>query len=149
RPQRRRRVYLLASLEGDPRTVLFADEAGPAAEPKLNGHQVACGLYWTEGIRGLGWAVDAVPTLTGGSTVGIPSAPAILLPNGNVVLPDIRDAERLQGFPADWTKPAEKVARPGVRWKLVGNAVSVLAAEWIGRRMVKPGRVLDFPLYAM
>ena len=143
-PQRRRRVYLLASLEGDPRSVLFADEAGPVDEPKLNGHPVACGFYWTEGIRGLGWAVDAVPTLKGGSTVGIPSSPAILLPNGEVVMPDIRDAERLQGFPAGWTKAAEQVTRAGARWKLVGNAVSVPAATWIGRRMAKPGRVRDF-----
>lgn len=145
-PQRRRRVYLLASRTGDPRTVLFADDAGQVDEPKMNGHPVACGFYWTEGIRGLGWAVDAVPTLKGGSTIGIPSAPAILLPNGEVVIPDIRDAERLQGFPADWTKPAEKVARSGTRWRLVGNAVSVRVAAWVGRRMVKPGAVLDFPL---
>lgn len=144
-PQRRRRVYLVASLTGDPRTVLFADEAGHRDELKVNGHKVACGFYWTEGIRGLGWAVDAVPTLKGGSAVGIPSAPAILLPDGNVVVPDIRDAERLQGFPADWTRPAERVARSGSRWKLVGNAVSVPAAAWLGRRLVRPGRVLDFP----
>src|SRR5262249_20157701 len=70
-PQRRRRVYLVASNVADPRTVLFADDAGHIEEPKLNGHAVACGFYWTEGIRGLGWAVDAVPTLKGGSTIGI------------------------------------------------------------------------------
>ena len=34
------------------------------------------GFYWTEGLRGLGWAHDAVPTLKGGSTIGIPSRPA-------------------------------------------------------------------------
>lgn len=143
-PQRRRRVYFIASRSEDPRSVLFADEAGPVEEPVLNGHPVACGFYWTEGIRGLGWAVDAVPTLKGGSTIGIPSSPAILLPNGEVVTPDIRDAERLQGFPADWTKPAEKVAKKGARWKLVGNAVSVLAAAWVGARLAKPGSVLQF-----
>jgi DNA (cytosine-5)-methyltransferase 1 len=145
-PQRRRRVYLIASNVGDPRTVLFADEAGPVDEPKLNGHPLACGFYWTEGIRGLGWAVDAVPTLKGGSTIGIPSSPAILLPSGEVVTPDIRDAERLQGFPSGWTKPAERVAKKGSRWKLVGNAVSVPAAAWVGRRLAKPGSILDFPL---
>jgi len=143
-PQRRRRVYLVASNQADPRTILFADEVGLVDEPKLNGHPVACGFYWTEGIRGLGWAVDAVPTLKGGSTIGIPSSPAILLPNGEVVTPDIRDAERLQGFPAGWTKPAERVAKKGVRWKLVGNAVSVPAAAWVGRRLARPGRVLEF-----
>jgi DNA (cytosine-5)-methyltransferase 1 len=145
-PQRRRRVYLIASNVSDPRTVLFADEAGPVEEPRLNGHPLACGFYWTEGIRGLGWAVDAVPTLKGGSTIGIPSSPAILLPSGEVVTPDIRDAERLQGFPSGWTKPAERVAKKGSRWKLVGNAVSVPAAAWVGRRLAKPGSILDFAL---
>jgi DNA (cytosine-5)-methyltransferase 1 len=144
RPQRRRRVYLVASLEGDPRTVLFADEAATPAETRVNGHLVACGFYWTEGLRGLGWAVDAVPTLKGGSTIGIPSPPAILMPDGRLVTPDIRDAERLQGFPMDWTKPAERIAKRGVRWKLVGNAVSVPAAAWIGRRLARPGIPRDF-----
>lgn len=148
-PQRRRRVYLLASLEGDPRNVLFADEAGEQPEPVLNGHAVACGFYWTEGLRGLGWAVDAIPTLKGGSSIGIPSPPAIWMPDGRLVTPDIRDGERLQGFPAGWTKAAESVAKKGVRWKLVGNAVSVPAAAWIGRRMRKPGHILDFAVQPM
>lgn len=148
-PQRRRRVYLVASNEGDPRNVLFADEAGHVDEPKLNGHPLACGFYWTEGIRGLGWAVDAVPTLKGGSTIGIPSSPAILLPSGEVVTLDIRDAERLQGFPSNWTKPAERVTKRGSRWKLVGNAVSVPAATWVGRRLRRPGSLLDFVLTPM
>ncbi|MGH7746266.1 MAG: DNA cytosine methyltransferase [Candidatus Dormibacteria bacterium] len=143
-PQRRRRVYLLASREGDPRTVLFADETGGREEPIVNGHPVACGFYWTEGIRGLGWAVDGVPTLKGGSTIGIPSSPAVLLPDGRVVTPELRDAERLQGFPANWTKPAETVVKRGARWKLVGNAVSVPVAQWIGRRMAKPGVSREF-----
>ena len=148
-PQRRRRVYLLASRVGDPRSVLFADEAGKAPEPELNGHVVACGFYWTEGIRGLGWAVDAVPTLKGGSTIGIPSSPAILMPDGRVVTPDIRDAERLQGFPANWTKPAEEVAKKGHRWKLAGNAVSVPAAHWVGARLANPGTPLEFAVEAL
>jgi DNA (cytosine-5)-methyltransferase 1 len=148
-PQRRRRVYLLASLEGDPRHILFADDAGAPPEPVLNGHPVACGFYWTEGLRGLGWAVDAIPTLKGGSTIGIPSPPAIWLPDGRLVTPDIRDGERFQGFPAGWTKAAESVAKKGSRWKLVGNAVSVPAAAWIGRRMRKPGKLLDFDVAPM
>src|SRR5579862_2337426 len=56
-PQRRQRVILLASRDDDPRPVLFADEAGEPLERKPAG--LACGFYWTEGIRGLGWAVDA------------------------------------------------------------------------------------------
>lgn len=149
-PQRRERVYLLAAQPGvgDPREILFADDAGePGPPPSHRGR--ACGFYWTEGIRGLGWAVDGVPTLKGGSTIGIPSPPAIWMPNGQIVTPDIRDGERLQGFPADWTAPASAVAKRGARWKLVGNAVTVDVAEWIGARMQDPGvydPTIDVPL---
>lgn len=145
-PQRRRRVYIVASLEDDPRDVLFADDEGAPEKPDMaTWKERACGFYWTEGLRGLGWADDGVPTLKGGSTVGVPSPPAIVLPptlagdGPRVVKPDIRDAERLQGFEPNWTAPAEKVVRTGFRWKLVGNAVSVQVAEWIGRRLRQPG----------
>jgi DNA (cytosine-5)-methyltransferase 1 len=137
-PQRRERVFLLASLDEDPRRILLADEARESERSETTS-PVAYGFYWTEGIRGLGWAIDAVPTLKGGSTIGIPSPPAILLPSGLIVRPDVRDAERLQGFPADWTQPAETVARHGHRWQLVGNAVTVDVAAWIGRRLAAPG----------
>jgi DNA (cytosine-5)-methyltransferase 1 len=150
-PQRRERVYLVASKVGDPRDVLLVDDAGEPERPDPGTwREVACGFYWTEGLRGLGWAHDAVPTLKGGSTLGIPSPPAIVLPSGDIVQPDIRDAERLQGFDVDWTLPSNRVQRSGHRWKLVGNAVTVDVAEWIGRRLVEPGRYdpsADEPLH--
>jgi DNA (cytosine-5)-methyltransferase 1 len=136
-PQRRERVYLVASLDEDPRGVLLCDDVGEPA-PVADYRKYACGFYWTEGLRGLGWAVDAVPTLKGGSTIGIPSQPAILMPGGDIVKPDIRDAERMQGFEVDWTLPAEKVTKRGHRWKLVGNAVTVDVAQWIGERLATP-----------
>jgi DNA (cytosine-5)-methyltransferase 1 len=148
-PQRRQRVYLLASLTGDPRHPLLAADAGPPAPRQADG--LACGFYWTEGIRGLGWAVDAIPTLKGGSTIGIPSPPAILLPSGRVIKPDVRDGERLQGFPTDWTLPAESVVRHGYRWKLIGNAVTVDVAEWLGQQLISPAAYdarRDRPLHA-
>jgi DNA (cytosine-5)-methyltransferase 1 len=148
-PQRRLRVYLVAALHDDPRGVLFADEAGLSAPPRAKrgtasgaGRLEACGFYWTEGIRGLGWAEDGIPTLKGGSTIGIPSPPAIVLPSGGIVKPDIRDAERMQGFEADWTLPAAQVVKKGHRWKLVGNAVTVDVAHWIGERLRQPGPVV-------
>ena len=141
-PQRRERVYLLASREGDPADVLMADD-NPLERPVTSLGRLAHGFYWTEGRGGLGWAVDAIPTLKNGSTIGIPSQPAILLPDGPIIKPDIRDAERMQGFPEDWTAPAETVARPGMRWGLVGNAVSVPVAHWIGRRLLEPGKYDD------
>jgi DNA (cytosine-5)-methyltransferase 1 len=135
-PQRRKRVILLASRSEDPRTVLFADDC-PLEEPSWNGgSRPACGFYWTEGLRGLGWCVDGVPTLKGGSTVGIPSPPAIWKRDGSLATLDVRDAERLQGLPLDWTAPA---TAKGARWRLVGNAVSAPVAEFIGRRISAPG----------
>lgn len=138
-PQRRRRVLLLASRTEDPREVLFSQDAG---QPMYrHPENAACGFYWTEGQRGLGWAADAVPTLKGGSTIGIASPPGIWFPDtGHIATPDIRDAERLQGFPADWTMLADggdHRARTN-RWKLVGNAVSVPVARWLGHRLREP-----------
>jgi DNA (cytosine-5)-methyltransferase 1 len=48
----------------------------------------------------------------------------------------------MQGFEADWTLPAVKATRRGHRWKLVGNAVTVDVAHWIGRRLRAPGPIV-------
>lgn len=146
-PQRRQRVIFVASRIGDPSAVLFADEAG---EPDEAGRGRAYGFYWTEGLRGLGWAVDAVPTLKGGSTLGIPSPPAIwnplAQPGRQLVTPGIEDAEELQGFPRGWTQSADSLSgSKGPRWKLIGNAVTVGVSEWLGSRLTHPAEpVLDF-----
>src|SRR5947209_14620515 len=105
-PQRRQRVLLLASRTRDPRSPLLAQDDGEPTVPDRTG--LACGFYWTEGTRGLGWAVDAVPTLKGGSGLGIASPPAIWRAGtGRIVTPDVRDAERLQGLPPGWTEPGD------------------------------------------
>ncbi len=147
-PQRRQRVFLFASKVCDPSQLLFQEDEGAPedGDHKSEGGK-ACGFYWTEGVRGLGWAIDAVPTLKGGSTIGIPSPPAIWFPDGRIAKPDLRDAERLQGFRAGWTRPAESVARATHRWKLVGNAVSVPAARWVGKCITrKPRSLRGLPL---
>ncbi|HST49307.1 DNA cytosine methyltransferase [Jatrophihabitans sp.] len=146
-PQRRQRVIVVASRIEDPRTVLFADDAtvefNDTIGPVDDRH--AYGFYWTEGLRGLGWARDAVPTIKGGSALGIPSPPAIWFPDtGDVGTPQVEDGERLQGFPPGWTLPAVAAgARVGVRWKQIGNAVCVPMSEWVGRRLIDPGEPVD------
>ena len=70
-PQRRERVVLVASRSLDPAEVLLADER-PIERPPTDLARRAHGFYWTEGLSGLGWAADAVPTLKNGSTLGIP-----------------------------------------------------------------------------
>src|SRR5690606_8558236 len=61
-PQRRHRVLMVASKYEDPRRVLFTDDAH---RPPETSEWRSGGFYWTEGLRGLGWAEDAVPTLKG------------------------------------------------------------------------------------
>ncbi|MFI8927674.1 DNA cytosine methyltransferase [Streptomyces sp. NPDC053474] len=143
-PQRRQRVLFVASLTEDPRNVLLSDDAG---EPEDEGRfrTDAYGFYWTEGLRGLGWARDAVPTIKGGSGLSIPSPPGIWIPGNppghRIVTPSITDAEQLQGFDKDWTLTEatadQKSGRD--RWKLVGNAVTVGVSRWLGERLLDPG----------
>ena len=141
-PQRRQRVIMVASRTADPREVLFADDAGEPDDDWFADD--VYGFYWTEGLRGLGWAKDALPTLKGGSALGIPSPPALWIrdaPVGTaIVTPGIRAGERMQGFPAGWTEAATVHSRrDGTRWKLVGNAVTVGVARWLGERLARPG----------
>ncbi|WP_263730448.1 DNA cytosine methyltransferase [Cellulomonas sp. SG140] len=141
-PQRRRRVVLVASVDLDPRAVLFSDDDGPLDPESLADD--AYGFYWTEGRGGLGWAQDAVPTLKGGSTIGIPSPPAVWLPKATLgrrfLKPSVEDAEAMQGFDRGWTAvDATTARRNGPRWKLVGNAVTVGVAKWVAGRLAEPG----------
>jgi DNA (cytosine-5)-methyltransferase 1 len=141
-PQRRERVIIVASRVEDPASVLFADEEGERSNSRARGEDQPCGFYWTEGNRGLGWAVDSVPALKAGSTIGIPSPPAIWLPAHDVVVtPRIDDAEAFQGLPRGWTGPATQEGSERSRWRLVGNAVPVPIAEWIGTRLIEPGDI--------
>ena len=142
-PQRRQRVFILASRGAvRPQDVLFRDAVDPKERDEIGsleqGHLY--GFYWTEGKRGVGWAKDAVPTIKGGSGLGIPSPPAIFdTASFTAGTPTIDDAERLQGFPPGWTEVEMdgKSLRAGVRWRMVGNAVSVPAARWIGRALLE------------
>ena len=83
-PQRRERVFLLASKSTDPAHVLLSDDEGPPSPAARPG---AYGFYWTEGNRGVGWAIDSVPPFKGGSAVGIPSPPAIYIPSKGFIRP--------------------------------------------------------------
>lgn len=150
-PQRRARVILLASRVKNPEAALASEDTHAFIDekPSVIRRQSSYGFYWTEGSRGLGWVRDAVPPIKGGSGFGIPSPPAIWIPStGELGKPTIRDAERLQGLPVDWTLPAISSARSreGTRWRLVGNAVNVETATWIAKRLkekVRPAKILS------
>jgi DNA (cytosine-5)-methyltransferase 1 len=139
-PQRRRRVVIVASRVHDPRTVLFSDDEEVPSWISDDG-SAPCGFSWTEGRYGLGWAPNCVPTIKGGSRVGVPSPPAIWFRDSGLVgTPNIEDAERLQGFGAGWTSIATGPGgQLGARWKLVGNAIPVGLANWVCKRLKQPG----------
>jgi DNA (cytosine-5)-methyltransferase 1 len=144
-PQRRKRIFFVACKfgAGDPRAVLLTDDADRPAAVRGPAWRrgTACGFYWTEGNSGVGWAHNAIPPLKGGSTVQIPSPPAIVHPREGLVLPTIEDTEALQGFDRGWTKPAIGQGRDRdgrMRWYLIGNAVSVPVSQWIGHRLRAP-----------
>ena len=148
-PQRRLRLLLVASRNHNVCDVLFSqDVKTPPVNDTIGeiNENLLYGFYWTEGKRGLGWTVDAVPTLKIGSKIGIPSPPAIWIPKENFFgTPEIRDAERLQGFTSDWTLPAMDLPKPkrGDRWHLVGNAVCVNMSRWLAHSLINPGSFDD------
>jgi DNA (cytosine-5)-methyltransferase 1 len=131
--QRRKRVFLLASLHHDPSRVLFRDlnEASPKADVSTSMRAEANGFYWSEGNRGVGWGIGVVPTIKGSTTTGIPTSPAVWLRDApqdqRFRTPSIEALEMLQGFSAGWTDSAPVRDR----WKLVGNAVAVPVVSWI------------------
>lgn len=142
-PQRRERVVILLSRSHNPAEILFPHGyVEPNVDDRVGAVDLSClyGFYWTEGKRGLGWVKDAVPTIKGGSSLGIPSPPAIWNPaTGKFGTPLISDAERMFGFPEGWTEvAAEAGGRQGARWKLVGNTICVPMVDWVGRQIQTP-----------
>lgn len=131
--QRRKRVFVLASRHYDPSRVMFRDlnDAVPTDMAKRLRRADANGFYWSEGNRGVGWGVGVVPTIKGSTTAGIPTSPAVWLPDAEAEqkfrTPSIESLEMLQGFTAGWTSAAPSRDR----WKLVGNAVAVPVVRWI------------------
>jgi DNA (cytosine-5)-methyltransferase 1 len=142
-PQRRQRVIILASAgDVDPSTVLLSKQVATDLDDRIMPvlEDGAYGFYWTEGKRAVGWAPGAVPTIKGGSGLSIPSPPAIYdSKTGLTGTPSVEDGERLQGFDSGWTdvKYEGNRIKPGKRWSLVGNAVSVPLARWVGEELAR------------
>ncbi len=141
-PQRRPRFIFLASDIIHPKDIMFPidEDINSSIDDKL-GFEIedsdAFGFYWTEGKIGIGWAKNSIPPLKCGSSLGLPSSPAIWDIQHNFFgTPTIEDAERLQGFPEGWTGVLlEHGFKDNKRWKLLGNAVNTTVSNWIGNRL--------------
>lgn len=139
-PQRRRRIVFVASKEFDPSMALLSEDEGTPVLDELTLNQ-PIGFYWTEGRSGVGLVANGVPPIKGGSGVGIPSPPAVLFPDGSVLLPSIEACEQLQGFPRGWTEGNYEQRRTP-RWRMVGNAMPVPIASWTAARISSGGAAL-------
>lgn len=143
-PQRRPRFVLVASNRFSPKDILFMNGENVLTKieekPCDNSLADAYGFYWTEGKIGIGWAKDSIPPLKCGSSLGLPSSPAIWDVKKNFFgTPSINDAERLQGFPIDWSLPIEDCGfKKSFRWKVLGNAVNCAVSNWVASRLLCP-----------
>jgi len=119
-------------------------------------HEAPIAFYQTDGLRFNSYN-DLSPTIKVGSSIGIPSPPAIYFSrkdHGNdlgEVSPPLRfvrsamsvrrltprECERLQGFPDDYTSItySGKLAADGPRYKALGNSMAVPVVAWILRRL--------------
>ena len=88
---------------------------------------IVSGFDWTQ--SGAMPIEEQSPTLRVGSTIGIPSPPAVLTTQVRRLTPT--ECERLQGFPDGWTQSQSDTQR----YRQMGNAVAVPVAEWIMRRL--------------
>ncbi|KAK9917248.1 hypothetical protein WJX75_002338 [Coccomyxa subellipsoidea] len=167
-PNRRKRVFVVASLYGDARDVLLSQGVicKGACYQLFNGkpcylcHQIhgpdetGCAYALDLANAQSGPALDMVPTFkTGNGRI------CLLLKSGHLGALRTEDAERLQGFEEGHTLPCFPIQGPGAslhgapsfkdtdvdrreshRWALLGNAVSVPVAGWIGERLADPHR---------
>jgi site-specific DNA-cytosine methylase len=98
---------------------------------------VAHGFYSTGGTHGVNMEPEVSPAVKVGSSLGIPSPPAVAT---HMVVRRLTpvECERLQGFPDDYTNISwrGKAESPdGPRYKALGNSMAVNCMRWIGRRI--------------
>lgn len=133
-PQRRRRVFLVGHCGGDWRRAAGVLFDGPGAFHALVGqsqaHEIVANCLEASGFR---------RSQSGNGFTYIHDGRSLRMPT-------VREAERLQGFPDDYT--AIPNATDKQRWKALGNSMAVPVMRWIGERIIKNedhARLLERP----
>lgn len=124
-----KRMTMGVGENGDPQFTLQA----------AHGHAVAHAFYSTGGTHGVNQQPEVSPAIKVGSSLGIPSPPAVAQAM-TVRRLTPRECERLQGFPDDytlipWRKKAAADCPDGPRYKALGNSMAVNCMAWIGERI--------------
>jgi len=124
-PHDRRRVFIVASRFRESAIALHrpipkAKTSTPSATPQI------ASFYWTAGSHSICYSRGYVPTLKVGSSLSVPSPPALHMGDtARLVRPD--ECAKLQGFDANdfdgW--PANAV------YRFMGNAVALPVGQWV------------------
>ena len=107
------------------------DSKGADSDTK-EGHLIPAPMSVGENGRGETRLGDVSRAMSGGGGKPGQGFPAALTSMGVRRLTP-RECERLQGFPDDWTAGF----KDSTRYRMLGNAVAVPVAAWLGRRIVE------------
>jgi len=133
-PQRRRRVYIIGCLGQEcPRQVLFDSPSGERAskESQTSREDATARVGCSPERR-----VASTLIHPGKQYLSVMCTDNLIVDNRGVRRLTPTECERLQGFPEGWTDEGSD----GVRYKSLGNAVTVPVVEWVAKRLKK---VLD------
>ena len=150
-PQRRRRVFVVASMHGDPRDVLLSDDAccdGRCVE-KLSKPCFACFSvtpYRKQQPRSLVVDLsnqraslndhyDIIPTVTTRNASHLCIIQTADDVHGDALWAQLETLERAFGLPNNWTAC---LMTSGVRFRVLGLAVGVPVATWLGENLKRP-----------
>ena len=146
-PQSRQRVYIVGC-RGDrdgPGQILFEPECGErhASQSRPDGKESLSPFKKVFGdplegpiVQGIAYCLYACSARHTGTDW---SRTYVSYPDGRVRRLTPLETERVQGFPDGWTAPMEEYADvdrlDSLRYRALGNAVTVPVAEWIGERI--------------
>ena len=128
-PHSRKRVFFIAS---GSKAHCFSLFRGLPRYDSPEKHNEAAGFYWTAGTRSIVYSEGFVPTIKVGSSLSIPSPPAVHY--GNVVrqlTPE--ETLKLQGFEPNHLEGL----KPNAKYRMAGNAVAVPVGRFVVNGVLK------------
>ena len=124
-PHHRNRVFFVASACKKSALSLFRDL--PVITKRKEGNKgTVSGFYWTAGTHSINYSTGYVPTIKVGSSLSIPSPPAIHFCSG-VRLLSPSEAMCLQGFDIKDLG----ILKPSEAYKMAGNAVATPVGRFV------------------